>query len=153
MVKQREGLNHQQPRPLPATAEVQRCRHGSFLLSARSFLLEHGSVGTKLLAAFSSEAIPLSASSDFILTGDLTHMVKLLQKRSDLPVECHSDFIGHTVTLVVSEAERWDSTGGRGIRLVGLDSGYKHDVLCLQMPKRICFLTRLSPERFSDLIL
>eukprot|EP00913_Durusdinium_trenchii_P024792 g23270.t1 len=49
------------------------------------------------------KAIPLSASSDFILTGDLTHMVKLLQKRSDLPVECHSDFIGHTVTLVVSE--------------------------------------------------
>ena len=49
----------------------------------------------------------MTNSADFILRGDLMHMAKLLLERPELPVTCNSDWIGHPVSLVVSEA--WDS--------------------------------------------
>lgn len=47
-------------------------------------------------------AIPLTSSSDFTISGDLVHMVKVLQERPHLPVECESMWIGQPVSLVVT---------------------------------------------------
>ena len=49
-------------------------------------------------------AIPLNSQADFRMAGDLVDLVKLLQARPHLPVECESMWIGQPVSFVVNHA-------------------------------------------------